>query len=87
MGGMHDITNVIPAPLFTLVTPIGLDHVEILGGKIDVIAQEKSGIIKSGTTVVSAVQPPEAEVILRLKCMEETLQLQKDSIRASIWNR
>lgn len=73
MGGMHDITNVIPAPLFTLFTPIGLDHVEILGGKIDVIAQEKSGIIKSGTTVISAVQPPEAEVILRLKCMEENV--------------
>ncbi len=71
MGGRCDITNVIPAPILTLFTPIGLDHVEILGSKLDQIAAEKAGIIKAGTTVISTVQPPEAEVVLRLKCMEK----------------
>jgi dihydrofolate synthase/folylpolyglutamate synthase len=71
MGGRNDITNVIPAPILTLFTPIGLDHVEILGSKLDLIATEKAGIIKEGTTVISTTQPPEAEVVLRLKCMEK----------------
>ncbi|MCR4781597.1 MAG: hypothetical protein K5851_02445 [Lachnospiraceae bacterium] len=73
IGGAHDITNVIPAPILTLFTPIGLDHCDILGHSIEDIAKEKAGIIKEGSTVISTIQPPEAELVLRLTCMEKNV--------------
>lgn len=53
IGGEHDSTNVIPAPLACVFTAISLDHTEMLGDTVEKIAREKSGIIKKGTIVVS----------------------------------
>ncbi|WP_163509966.1 bifunctional folylpolyglutamate synthase/dihydrofolate synthase [Fodinicola acaciae] len=65
LGGTWDATNVIDAGV-AVVTPIGLDHVELLGPTIADIAKEKAGIIHEGATVVTAVQPAEAaEPLLR----------------------
>lgn len=53
LGGRNDATNVIPTPLLSVITSIGLDHTEILGDTIEKIAYQKSGIIKkNGTAVV-----------------------------------
>ncbi len=61
LGGGHDATNVIDPPLLAVFTPIGLDHVEVLGGSIPEIAREKCGIIKPGSVVLSSCgQPLEA---------------------------
>lgn len=68
MGGRMDTTNVIPAPLVSVITPISYDHMTILGNTLTEIATEKAGIIKSGTTVVSAKQEPEVEQVLRKVC-------------------
>ncbi|WP_051195182.1 bifunctional folylpolyglutamate synthase/dihydrofolate synthase [Pseudobutyrivibrio ruminis] len=68
MGGRMDTTNVIPAPLVSVITSISYDHMTILGNTLTEIATEKAGIIKSGTTVVSAVQEPEVEQVLRKVC-------------------
>ncbi|MBE5918866.1 MAG: bifunctional folylpolyglutamate synthase/dihydrofolate synthase [Pseudobutyrivibrio ruminis] len=68
MGGRMDTTNVIPAPLVSVITPISYDHMTILGNTLTEIATEKAGIIKSGTTVVSAVQEREVEQVLRKVC-------------------
>lgn len=54
LGGLDDATNVIPAPLCAVLTPIGIDHTAILGDTIEAIAQHKSGIIKTGCEVVCA---------------------------------
>ena len=51
LGGRLDTTNVL-APDLTVITPIGLDHTEILGDTIEKIAAEKGGIIKPGVPVV-----------------------------------
>lgn len=59
MGGEWDSTNVANADV-AVITPIDLDHVEILGPTIRDIARTKSGIIKPATRVVSAVQQAEA---------------------------
>jgi dihydrofolate synthase / folylpolyglutamate synthase len=46
MGGRFDATNVIPAPLASVITVISRDHVKFLGSNLDGIAREKAGIIK-----------------------------------------
>lgn len=51
MGGRFDATNIIQ-PELAVITDIGLDHVEHLGGSIAAIAREKAGIIKPGVPVV-----------------------------------
>ncbi len=51
LGGRLDATNVIPPPLMSVITPIGLDHQGFLGDTIEQIAAEKAGIIKQGVPV------------------------------------
>lgn len=72
LGGRRDATNVIPTPIITIFSPIGIDHIGILGNTLSEIAREKSGIIKRGTLVVSASQPPEAEIQLREAAIENS---------------
>src|SRR5258708_11296737 len=47
MGGSTDATNVADGSV-AVVTPIGLDHLNSLGGTIEEIAAIKAGIIKPG---------------------------------------
>ena len=56
LGGRLDCTNVIE-PRVTVITPLSLDHTDILGNNILQIAREKAGIIKPGVPVVIAPQP------------------------------
>lgn len=51
LGGRLDSTNVI-RPLLSVITNIGLDHMEHLGNTVELIAAEKAGIIKPKTPVV-----------------------------------
>jgi len=51
LGGRLDSTNVI-TPQLSVITNIGLDHVQILGNTLPLIAKEKAGIIKEGIPVV-----------------------------------
>lgn len=64
LGGRLDATNVIDAPLASVITPIGMDHIEFLGDTLTRIATEKAGIIKKNVPVVCAEQPPEALVVI-----------------------
>jgi dihydrofolate synthase / folylpolyglutamate synthase len=63
LGGRWDATNVVQAPV-AVVTPIGLDHVGLLGDTIEAIAAEKADIIHPGAVLVAAPQPPEAARVL-----------------------
>ncbi len=64
MGGRLDSTNIV-TPVVSVITPIGLDHMQHLGDTLAAIAGEKAGIIKPGVPVVSAPQQPDAEAVLR----------------------
>jgi dihydrofolate synthase/folylpolyglutamate synthase len=64
LGGRLDATNVIDAPLATVITPIGMDHTEFLGDTLTQIAGEKAAIIKRSVPVISAEQPPEAMAVI-----------------------
>lgn len=59
MGGEWDATNIVDAQV-AVITPIDFDHTAILGYDLAAIARTKAGIIKTGATVVTAVQRPEA---------------------------
>jgi len=51
MGGRLDSTNIVH-PVLSIITNIGLDHMQFLGNTIEEIASEKAGIIKKGVPVV-----------------------------------
>lgn len=65
LGGRNDATNVIPAPILTLFSSIGMDHMTFIGDTLETIAREKAGILKKGSHVVSAIQEPDAEMVLK----------------------
>ena len=66
MGGRLDATNAI-TPQVSVITPIGMDHMEYLGDSLAKIAAEKAGIIKPGVPVVTVTQDAEAlEVIAQV---------------------
>jgi dihydrofolate synthase/folylpolyglutamate synthase len=64
IGGRLDATNVV-SPELCLLTPIELEHTDVLGDSLGEIAREKGGIIKPGVPVYSAAQQPEARAVLR----------------------
>jgi dihydrofolate synthase/folylpolyglutamate synthase len=66
MGGEWDSTNVIDGRV-AVFAPISLDHTRQLGSTLEEIARTKSGIIKPGSTVVTAAQSGAAldEIIAR----------------------
>jgi len=51
LGGRLDSTNIIH-PEMSIITNIGLDHVQLLGNTLGLIAGEKAGIIKANVPVV-----------------------------------
>ncbi|MBU0955948.1 MAG: hypothetical protein KKI09_11025 [Spirochaetes bacterium] len=70
LGGRLDSTNIIK-PIASLITPIELEHTEILGATIPLIAAEKAGIIKAGVPAFTSAQRPEALEVMRRKADAE----------------
>lgn len=64
MGGRLDATNIV-SPLASVITNIHFDHEKWLGHTLPEIAREKAGIIKPGTPVVVAPNPPEVVEVMR----------------------
>ena len=76
LGGRLDSTNVVN-PSLTVMTPISLDHRDILGDTIEKIANEKAGIIKKGVPLISANQVNNVSKILekRVKKRESVMHI------------
>lgn len=64
MGGRDDSTNVVAWPAASIITPIGLDHQDILGATLSEIAAHKSGILKRHSPAIVARQAPEAMSVI-----------------------
>ena len=64
LGGRGDATNVIDRPAACAITSISMDHRELLGDTLELIAAEKAGIMKPGVPVAIGVQPAEALDVL-----------------------
>jgi dihydrofolate synthase/folylpolyglutamate synthase len=64
LGGRLDSASIC-RPLATVITPVSLDHVEILGETLREIAVEKAGAMKKDVPCLSARQRKEAAVALQ----------------------
>jgi dihydrofolate synthase / folylpolyglutamate synthase len=64
LGGRLDSTNVIDAPLVTVIAPIGMDHTEFLGDTLTAIAGEKAAILKRDVPAICAEQTPEVMAVI-----------------------
>jgi len=74
LGGRLDATNVLHQAV-SVFGPIGVDHAEVLGADLALIAREKGGIIKSRQTVLSAPQSHVVEEALRNICDQDGVPL------------
>jgi len=64
LGGRGDATNVIARPAACAITSISLDHREMLGDTLALIAGEKAGIMKPGVPVAIGAQPDAVTAVL-----------------------
>ncbi len=64
LGGRGDATNVVASPAACAITSISLDHRELLGPSVEVIAGEKAGIMKPNVPVAVGAQPSDVRRIL-----------------------
>tara|TARA_A100000164_G_scaffold381272_1_gene432093 strand:+ start:2345 stop:3550 length:1206 start_codon:yes stop_codon:yes gene_type:complete len=62
MGGRLDATNIV-TPVLSVITNIGLDHMEFLGTSRSKIASEKAGIIKTSIPVVIGEKDQETQSV------------------------
>ncbi len=70
LGGRLDSTNII-TPELSVITNIGMDHMEMLGDTLTKIASEKAGIIKPNVPVVVTEKHIETESVF--KAMAKTM--------------
>ncbi|WP_264566571.1 bifunctional folylpolyglutamate synthase/dihydrofolate synthase [Flavobacterium sp. N3904] len=74
LGGRLDATNII-TPLVSVITNIGIDHVQFLGNTLESIATEKAGIIKPGIPVVIGEYTPETHTVFLEKASTNNSQI------------
>jgi dihydrofolate synthase / folylpolyglutamate synthase len=67
LGGRLDATNVIDKPAMTIITPIDIDHAEMLGNTLALIATEKAGILKPGVTCIVGRQQEAALEAIKVR--------------------
>ncbi|MGV8995025.1 MAG: bifunctional folylpolyglutamate synthase/dihydrofolate synthase [Flavobacterium sp.] len=70
MGGRLDSTNII-IPIVSVITNIGLDHVQFLGDTREKIAGEKAGIIKQNIPVIIGEYTPETKLVFEQTAKEK----------------
>lgn len=90
LGGRLDATNVVEAPLATVVTRIAFDHEDRLGDTLSAIAMEKASIAKPGAPLVVGRVLPEARSRIvevatllgaRIRHVDEEPNLERDALR------
>ncbi|THH15377.1 hypothetical protein EW146_g5091 [Bondarzewia mesenterica] len=59
VGGAYDSTNIVPRPIVTGVSALGIDHTAVLGKTLEEIAWQKGGIYKEGVPALTVDQPKE----------------------------
>lgn len=75
MGGKYDATNIIKSPILSVITSIGIDHMEYLGDTIEQIALEKGGIIKKNSPTVLYFQSTYVYNVINKICLQKNSNL------------
>ena len=86
IGGSWDATNVADAAV-SIVTPVDLDHTEMLGDTLQESALEKAGIIKPGGFLISAAQDPVVAQILLERAQEIGAQFRFEGVEFGVRGR
>ncbi|UTT68074.1 bifunctional folylpolyglutamate synthase/dihydrofolate synthase [Arthrobacter sp. DNA4] len=86
LGGITDATNVGDGQV-SVVTPISLDHTDLLGDTTEDIAYEKAGIIKPGGYLISAAQPLDAAQVLLEKAKEVGVPFRFEGVEFGVESR
>ena len=86
LGGITDATNVGDGQV-SVITPISLDHTDLLGDTTEDIAREKAGIIKPGGFLVSAAQPVDAAQVLLDKAREVQVPFRFEGVEFGVESR
>jgi dihydrofolate synthase/folylpolyglutamate synthase len=86
MGGAWDATNIIK-PSVSVITPIGMDHMEYLGNSIEEIAATKAGILKPDLFAVLASQEQSAAKVLLAKAAEVGIEVAREGIEYEVLSR
>ncbi|MEG1643523.1 MAG: folylpolyglutamate synthase/dihydrofolate synthase family protein [Bacteroidales bacterium] len=69
LGGRLDSTNII-SPILSIITNISLEHTELLGNTLPLIAYEKAGIIKRAVPVVIGETEEETKDVFKIRAAE-----------------
>lgn len=85
MGGRLDSTNII-TPILSVITNIGMDHMEFLGDTPAKIAFEKAGIIKRNVPVVIGESTGETQAVFIKKAAEMNAPISFASDYPDKWN-
>jgi len=86
LGGRLDSTNII-TPEVSVITNIGLDHVQFLGNTLESIANEKGGIIKSNIPIViGEIQNETKNVFKRIALVKKAKIIFADKIKSSMYD-
>jgi dihydrofolate synthase / folylpolyglutamate synthase len=84
LGGRFDATNVVE-PVLSIITSIGLDHTEHLGGTLAEIANEKGGIIKYGVPCVTGTDAEVGYDTLKAVCRVNHSKLRRASRQTELF--
>ncbi|KLU83852.1 folylpolyglutamate synthase [Magnaporthiopsis poae ATCC 64411] len=88
LGGATDATNVLENKAVTVISKIGLDHQELLGGTVGEIARNKAGIMRKGVPcVVDSSNPPEVMKVLRRHAREVGTEITVASVPPGLETR
>lgn len=84
MGGAEDATNLITTTITSVISSVGMDHMNFLGKTLDKIAAQKAGIIKEGSRVVVMKQQPIVMDVIKKAAKEKNCPLiEADGAKAS----
>ncbi|TLM87459.1 folylpolyglutamate synthase/dihydrofolate synthase family protein [Pseudarthrobacter sp. NamE5] len=86
LGGITDATNVGDGQV-SVITPISLDHTDLLGDTTEDIAYEKAGIIKPGGYLISAAQPLDAAQVLLEKAKDVGVPFRFEGVEFGVESR
>lgn len=86
LGGRWDATNVLAAPV-AVITPVDLDHTQVLGDTVEQIAGEKAGIIHPGVTAVIGRQPLAAAETLLRRAVEVGATVAREGVEFGVLSR
>ncbi|UWG99317.1 bifunctional folylpolyglutamate synthase/dihydrofolate synthase [Dehalobacter sp. DCM] len=74
LGGEIDSTNVVH-PIISVLTSIGMDHMDYLGDTLEKITEVKAGIIKECVPVVTSSDRPEVLDVIKKRAARKNARL------------